>query len=30
LSEFNSVDHVIKRAASRSFGSITHFLGHFM
>jgi hypothetical protein len=25
LSEFNSVDHVLKRAASRTFESITHF-----
>jgi hypothetical protein len=30
LSEFDSVDHVIRRAASRTWGSITHFLGHFM
>jgi hypothetical protein len=30
LSEFNSVDHVIKKASSRTFGSITSFLGHFM
>jgi hypothetical protein len=26
LSEFNSVDHVLKRAASRTFRSITQFL----
>jgi hypothetical protein len=29
LSEFNSVDHVIKRAASRTFGSITQFFREF-
>jgi hypothetical protein len=30
LSEFDSVDHVIGRAASRTWGSITEFLGHSM
>jgi hypothetical protein len=30
LSEFNSVDHVLKRVASRTFGSITQFFRHFM
>jgi hypothetical protein len=30
LSEFDSVDHVIKRAASRTWRSITIFLGHSM
>jgi hypothetical protein len=30
LSEFNSVDYVIKRAASRTWGSITQFFRHFM
>jgi hypothetical protein len=25
LSEFNSVDHMIRRAAERTWGSITHF-----
>jgi hypothetical protein len=30
LSEFNSVDHVIKRAASRTWGPLPSFLGHFM
>jgi hypothetical protein len=29
LSEFNSVDHVIKRATSRTWGSITHFFRAF-
>jgi hypothetical protein len=29
LSEFNSVDHVLKRAASRTFGSITQFFRAF-
>jgi hypothetical protein len=26
LLEFNSIDHVIKKASSRTFGSITQFL----
>jgi hypothetical protein len=30
LSEFNSVDHVIKKAASRTWGPLPGFLGHFM
>jgi hypothetical protein len=31
LSEFNSVDHVLKKEASRSFRSIVQFFkGHFM
>jgi hypothetical protein len=31
LSEFDSVDHVIRRAASRTWGSITDFfIGHSM
>ena len=31
LSEFNSVDHVIRRAAERTWGSITNFfIGHSM
>jgi hypothetical protein len=30
LPEFNYVDHVLKRAASRTFRSITQFFKHFM
>jgi hypothetical protein len=30
LSEFDSVNHVIRRAASRTWGSITEFFRHSM
>jgi hypothetical protein len=30
LSEFDSVDHVIRRAASRTWGPLPSFLGNFM
>jgi hypothetical protein len=30
LSKFDSVDHVIRRAVSRTWGSITDFLEHSM